>query len=143
MVTYVCQVTQSIGVASLHSQHQLNERTYDIVSALADDFRLGDQAFGLPLDGFVLICREITNNRLLTTAVAQTKQLKQFRESSSNLDLDLTVFEGLKVRSCLKKAYLNQAQYLMGVKLLATGACVSTIVNVGGSDYEDPVDLFW
>jgi hypothetical protein len=53
------------------------------------------------------------------------------------------VFESLEIRSCLKKAYLNQAQYLMGIKLLATGACVGTVVNVGDSDYEDPVDLFW
>jgi hypothetical protein len=142
-VTHVCQATQSIGVTSLHGQRQLNERTYDIVSASTDGFRLGDQAFGLLLNGFVLICRETTNNKLLTTAVAQTKELKQFKESSSNLDLDLTVFEGLEIQSCLKKAYLNRAQYLMGIKLVDTGACFGTIVNVGGPDYEDLVPVFW
>jgi hypothetical protein len=43
-MTYVYQATQSIGVASLQSQRQLNERTYDIVSTSADGFRLGDKA---------------------------------------------------------------------------------------------------
>jgi hypothetical protein len=80
---------------------------------------------------------------LLTTAVAQTKELKQFKESSSNLDLDLTVFEDLEIQSCLEKAYLNRAQYLMGIKLVDTGACFGTIVNVGGPDYEDLVPVFW
>jgi hypothetical protein len=143
MVTRVCPVTHSISITSTYSHSRLSERTYDIVNVSTDGLRLGDQAFKLLVSEFVLICQEVANSKLLTIAVAQTKWLKQFKESSSNLDLDLTVFEGLEIQSHLNKACLNQAQYLMGIKLADTGACVGAIVNVGDSDIDDLVNPFW